>query len=152
MRRAARTHEVLVDAADRGVPRGDVGTERTSASTSEAGDVLVEPSPVDEALLHDRRGDHRREQPGVAARAHLQVEVGELGGLGAARVDDDHRPRRVAAISLSVVRACGMPWLCHGFLPTNTATSACSKSPRTIVAEHPAVHPELAGLLLRERA
>ena len=36
------------------------------------------------------------------------------------------------AISFSVVRARGMPWLCHGFLPTKTATSACSKSARTI--------------------
>ena len=37
------------------------------------------------------------------------------------------------AISFSVVRAWGMLWLCQGFLPTNTATSACSKSARTIV-------------------
>ena len=35
------------------------------------------------------------------------------------------------AIAFSVVRACGMPWLIHGFLPTNSATSQCSKSPRT---------------------
>ena len=34
------------------------------------------------------------------------------------------------AISFSVVRACGMPCDCHGFLPTNRATSQCSKSPR----------------------
>ena len=36
------------------------------------------------------------------------------------------------AISFSVVRARGMPWLCQGFLPTNTATSQCSKSARTM--------------------
>ena len=35
------------------------------------------------------------------------------------------------AIALSVVRACGIPWLIHGFLPTNSATSQCSNSPRT---------------------
>ncbi len=34
------------------------------------------------------------------------------------------------AISFSVVRACGKPCDCHGFLPTNRATSQCSKSPR----------------------
>ena len=37
------------------------------------------------------------------------------------------------AISLRVVRARAMPWLCHGFLPTKSATSASSKSPRTWV-------------------
>ena len=36
------------------------------------------------------------------------------------------------AISFSVVRAWGMLWLCQGFLPTKTATSACSKSARTM--------------------
>ena len=36
-----------------------------------------------------------------------------------------------AAIALSVVRACGMPWEIHGFLPTKNATSQCSKSPRS---------------------
>ena len=55
------------------------------------------------------------------------------------------------AISFSTVRARGKPWLCHGFLPTNRATSACSKSARIMRAEHLAVHPELAGLLLRQR-
>jgi hypothetical protein len=36
-----------------------------------------------------------------------------------------------AAIAFSVVRACGMPWLIHGFLPGKNATSQCSKSPRS---------------------
>ena len=54
------------------------------------------------------------------------------------------------AISLSVVRACGMPWDCHGFLPMKSATSACSMSPRDRGAEHRGVDPELAGLLLGE--
>ena len=33
-------------------------------------------------------------------------------------------------MALSVVRACGIPWLIHGFLPGKNATSQCSKSPR----------------------
>ena len=33
-------------------------------------------------------------------------------------------------ISLSVARARGNPWDCHGFFPKKTPTSACSKSPR----------------------
>ena len=41
-------------------------------------------------------GGERGEQPGVGAGPHLQVDVGELGGLGAPRIDDDHRPGRVA--------------------------------------------------------
>ncbi len=35
------------------------------------------------------------------------------------------------AMFLSVSRAWGMLCDCHGFLPTNRATSQCSKSPRT---------------------
>ncbi len=35
------------------------------------------------------------------------------------------------AIAFNVVRACGKLCDCHGFLPTKTATSACSMSPRT---------------------
>lgn len=42
------------------------------------------------------------------------------------------------ASSFSVVRARARPWLCHGFLPTKTATSASSKSPRTCV---PSIFP-----------
>jgi hypothetical protein len=36
------------------------------------------------------------------------------------------------AISRSVTRACGIEWECHGFFPMKTATSQCSKSPRTM--------------------
>ena len=35
------------------------------------------------------------------------------------------------AIAFNVVRACGMLWLIHGFLPTKKATSHSSNSPRT---------------------
>ena len=43
---------------------------------------------VHEVLLDEDR-EHRRQQPGIGARADLQVEVGEVGGLGPARVDHD---------------------------------------------------------------
>ena len=56
------------------------------------------------------------------------------------------------AIALSVVRACGMPWLSHGFLPTNSATSQCSNSPRTGVPSMQPVDERLAGLLLGDGA
>ncbi len=55
------------------------------------------------------------------------------------------------AISLSTTRARGKPCDIHGFFPTNTETSACSKSPRVCAAEEVGVDPGLAGLLLCER-
>ena len=44
-------------------------------------DVLGEERVVDEVLLDERRRE-RGQAPGVAARAHAQVEVGELRGVG----------------------------------------------------------------------
>ena len=41
-------------------------------------------------LLGDDQPDHAREQRGVLARLHRQVDGGMLRGLGAARVDHDH--------------------------------------------------------------
>ena len=79
-------------------------------------------------IADHRRRAARRRGPG----RDLEVEVGELGRLGDAA--DRSRPssgRGSLAIALSVVRACGMPWLIHGFLPTKNATSQCSNSPRT---------------------
>ena len=92
--------------------------------------VLGEERVVDEPLLHDR-AEQRREAPGVGAGAHPQVEVGHLGGLGArpgrSRSARARGPWRSRAAS---TRARGKLCDCHGFLPMNTATSACSKSPR----------------------
>jgi len=92
--------------------------------------VLGEPRKVGQLLL-DEDGAQRGQQPGVAARAHLQVEIGELGGLGTARVDHDQRPGRILGDVPQRQAAWGKLCDCQGFLPTNTATSQCSKSPRT---------------------
>ena len=54
-------------------------------------------------------------------------------------------------MSRRVTRARSKPCECHGFLPTKTETSACSKSGSGRLAEHLALDPELAGLLLRQR-
>ena len=88
-----------------------------------------EPVARHRVLLH-QHADHRGEQEGVGAGLHLEVDVGELGGLRAARIDDDQRARRVCAISFSVTRARGMLCESQGFLPRKSATSQCSKSAR----------------------
>ena len=74
--------------------------------------------------------EHRGEQPRVGARADLRggCRRARPSRCGAGRSTISARPGSLA-ISLSVARARGKPCDCHGFLPTNTATSACSKSP-----------------------
>lgn len=91
-----------------------------------SGGVLLDPTASHETFLDDHR-DERSEAERVGTWAHLQVEVGELGGLAALGVDHHHRSRRVVG-DLLQRRARGMPWLCHGFLPTNTVTSAWATS------------------------
>ena len=56
--------------------------------------MLGEPVARDEILLGEH-ADQRREQPRVGARLHLEMDVGDLGGLGAARVDHDQAARRI---------------------------------------------------------
>ena len=85
----------------------------------------------------DRRGPPERSCRAAAARHQAsvpgprsQVEVGQLGGLGPDGIEHDQRSRSGSrAISRRVTRARGKLCDCHGFLPTNTATSECSKSP-----------------------
>ena len=76
-------------------------------------------------------------------------------GLRAARVDHDQRAGRGPWRSaFRTTRERGKPCDCQGFLPTNIATSARSKSRRRVAAraaEQLAVDPGLAGLLLCQR-
>ena len=102
-----------------------------------------------------RSGPPGRGSPRSAARHHASVPGRTARWMSASSAVSLRRGSMTIsarsgslAISLSVVRACGMPWDCHGFLPMNSATSACSTSPRTIGPEHLGVDPELAGLLL----
>ena len=73
----------------------DTGTSAVIDHFVETDGVLGQPGPVQKVLLHRDRAE-RGEAPGVGAGAHLKVEVRELGGLGAAGIDDDQRPGRVA--------------------------------------------------------
>src|SRR5437867_4313104 len=57
--------------------------------------ALVDERVVDEILLHEH-AEQRAQAAGVRAGAYLQVEVGQLRGLGAARIDDDQRACGIA--------------------------------------------------------
>ena len=104
---------------------------------------------VDQALL-DQHGAHRREAPGVGARAHLEVEVGQLGGLGAPRVEDDHRTRRVARDLLQRGAGAGDAVALPRVLADEDRDLGVLEVAAHVGAEHLAVDPELAGLLLGE--
>ena len=72
--------------------------------------VVLEELRSSEALLDEHR-QQGGEAPGVGAGTDLQVDVGQVGRLGAPRIDHDHRPRSGSlAIALSTVRARGKPW------------------------------------------
>ena len=81
--------QFLVDAADAGVV-GDRDRAESGRHVVVAARVLIHPAPLHEALLDDH-GAQGGEAPGIGAGLHLEVEVGEVSGLGLARIDHDHR-------------------------------------------------------------
>ena len=129
-RRPARRSSV--DAGDRAVA-GDVDRAEVRAHLVDAGGVLgqprgrsTRPSCTSTAPMAAR---HQASVPGRTWRwrsASSAVSVRRGSMTISARAGS-------RAISFSVVRARGKPCDCHGFLPTKTPTSACSKSPRTWV-------------------
>ena len=88
-----------------------------------------QPVVRDQTLLYEH-ADHRGEEPGVRTRLHLQVEIGDLRGLGSPRVDYDEAAigilRDLAQGDASAGDAVREPRV----LPQNNATSQCSKSAR----------------------
>ena len=82
-----------------------IGISRSAASTLVgAARVIAQERAIDEILLDEHR-EQRGEREGVGAGPHLEVEVGELGGLGAARVDHDQRALRDPSRSRAARRA-----------------------------------------------
>ena len=63
-------------------------------SRLDARDMFGEKRLVAQILLDQNRGQGRQ-APRVRPGAYPQVEVGHLGGVGADRIDDDHRPPRI---------------------------------------------------------
>ena len=81
----------------------------------------------------------------------LEVEVGQLRGLGAAGIDHDHRSLRVAG-DLLQRRARAREAVRHPrVLADEQRNLGVLEVGAHDAAEHLAVHPELAGLLLRQR-
>ena len=105
------------------------------------------------ATLEDDR-QHRGEQEGVRAGAKRQVEVGDVRDLRAPRVDHDHA---AAGRLLDLVHLVPRPLeaVRHpGIAPEHDEQVGVLDVLRRVaelVAEEPPVHPEVAGLLLRER-
>ena len=113
--------------------------------------MLSEPSVVEQVLLHEH-GSQRRHGVEVRARPHLEVEVGEVGRLGAHRVDDDHRAARVLADLLEDRAGPREAMRLVRVLADEDGDLAVLDVGPVRHAQHPADHPELAGLLLREGA
>src|SRR6185437_10436877 len=92
------------------------------------------------------------EEEGIRPRAYGQVDVGDLGGLRAARVDDDQRARRVPGDLLQRDSRAGDGVRVPGVLAEEEGHVAPLELGARERAEDALGHPELARLLLRERA
>ena len=152
-RRAARADELLVDAAARRRSRrsGCRAARRTARSPSVAWPARKSSSSRSSCDEHaEQRGQAER----VGARAHLQVEVGELRGLRAARIDHDQRAAGILGDLLEDdARAREAVRLPRVLADEHRDLGALEVGRRVAAraAEQLPVDPELAGLLLRER-
>ena len=142
--------QILVDAGDL-AELGDIDRSEPFVDGLETDGVLAEPRLGGQPFLDDHR-DHRRQQPGVAARCDLEVEVGEFGGLGDPRIDHDHRALFVLGDRLErgagARDAVAHPWV----LADEEGDFAVVELAAHGVAEHDAVDPDFAALLLADGA
>src|SRR5437773_2884147 len=113
--------------------------------------MRAEPRGIDQVLLDEDRA-HRGQQPGIAPWPYLEVEFRELRRLRTARIDDDERAGRVlrdvAQREPRVWKAVRLPRVLadeHGDF-TVLEIAAHRR------AEHQAVDPGFAGLLLGDCA
>ena len=107
---------------------------------------------VQQVLLDERRAQ-RSQAPGVGPRPHAQVEVGELGCLGDDRVDarssSARGPSRSrAATTRARGKLCDMPRV----LADEDRRPRRARSRRACGRRRASVDPDLAGLLLGQRA
>jgi hypothetical protein len=143
-------HDVLGDPRDRGVARHRDRPEARQHLLRSAG-VLADPGVVHEIFLH-QHPHHRRHQPRVGAGLHLQVDVGELRGLGAARVDHDQGARGVLGDLAERVAGPRQPVGVPRILAEEERDLGVLEVGARAGAEHEAVHPEVPGLLLGQGA
>ena len=112
----------------------------------------------DEVMV-DRIGSHQSrqqspKQEGVGAGANGEMQVGHLGGLRAARINDDQLARGILANVIEVVAGIGETMRDPGVRTDHQQEIAAMHILRGVTglaAEHMAVDPEVAGLLLRQR-
>ena len=139
----------LVDAAPVGVV-ADVEAAEQLFDLDQSVSMVIEPGPIDQPLL-DQHCHHRREAERVGAGAHLEVEVGELGGLGPTRIEDNHAACGIVGDLFQhragVGDAVGLPRiLSDEYGDLGVLDIAAHHRP-----EHPPIDEELACLFLRER-
>ena len=143
--RSSSTPEIAAVLGDRHLPQGrrrpssspDVRAARNSRSSSDSSTSTAARAASSQASRPGRTWRWKSASSAVSVRRGSMTTIERAGSL---------------AIALSVVRACGMPWLSHGFLPTNRATSQCSNSPRTGVPSIRPLTQRLARLLLGDGA
>ena len=117
---------------------------------AEAVGVGGEPVARNQILL-DQHRDQRGEQPRVGAGLHLEVDVRDLRGLGAARVHHDQAARGVLR-DLAQRRSRARDAVREPrVLAQEQRHLAVLEVGARIAADHLLGDPELAGLLLRER-
>lgn len=119
----------------------------------EAFGVLGEESLV-RATPFEQQREERAQQVGVGARPQREVQVGQLRGLGAPRIDHDHPAVRVVLERVERVPGVAEPVRLPGVAAEHDQQVAVLDVLGGVHdrrAEQVAVDPEVAGLLLRQR-
>ncbi|CCE12270.1 hypothetical protein BRAS3843_990029 [Bradyrhizobium sp. STM 3843] len=156
LRRHNHVHAAL-DLVGRDVRRGgplrDRNARQRRLDLSKAGRVTLQEVMIN-GIATDQRRQDGAEQERVRARPHRKMQVGHLGGLGAARIDHDHLAGRILADLVEMVagigKAVGDPWIGADH-EQQVAMMDVLGGVAGLAAEHVAVDPEIAGLLLRQR-
>ncbi len=142
-------HLFLGDAAGRARGGDRYGREPLGEGLDARG-ACRDPAGVRQSFL-PQHAEHRVQQPGVGAGPGLQVDVGQLGRLGAHRIDHDQRACRVAG-DLAQRDACTRDAVrLPGVLAQEDRHLAVLEIGANAIAEQASVDPELPGLLLRQR-
>ena len=149
--------DALLDLLERNVgrrrPSLDRNFQQRIPDLGKARDVLFEKGVVHGIAAHQPRQD-RSQQERVGAGPHRQMQVGALRGLGAARIDHDHLPVRILADIVEMIarigKAVGDPGIGADH-EQQVAMMHVFGGVAGLAAEHVAVDPEIAGLLLRQR-
>ena len=134
--------------------QSSTGTRPSTAATSANPSVRAARNSSSCAAALDHHGQDGGEQVGVGARPQRQVQVRDLRRLRPARVDHDHLARRVVLDLVERVAGVGEPVREPRVAAQHDEQVALLDAFCRVArlgAEHLAVDPEVARLLLRER-